>query len=66
MLYGLSGQAIGPGRYLTGLIGYRLAAKQLRAPERPDKQGLVLQAVPDLSQLGRGRALEDELEELLP
>lgn len=45
-LYGLSGQAIGPGRYLACLLGYRLAEKQLSAPEAPDKHGLVLDAAP--------------------
>ncbi len=47
VLYGLAGQAIGPGRYLLCLIGYRLADKQLTVPETPDKHGLVLDAAPD-------------------
>jgi len=45
-LYGLSGQAIGPGRYLLCLLVYRMADKQLTAPEAPDKHGLVLDAAP--------------------
>ncbi len=47
VLYGLSGQAIGPGRYVLCLIDYRLADKQLTVPEAPDKHGLVLDAAPD-------------------
>ena len=46
ILHGLSGQAIGPGRYLLALVRYRLARKQLRPPERPDTHGFVLGAVP--------------------
>lgn len=45
-LYGLSGQAIGPGRYLLCLLSYRMADKQLTVPEAPDKHGLVLDAAP--------------------
>lgn len=47
VLYGLSGQAIGPGRYLVALVRYRLAAKALLAPEAPDKLGFVLDSVPE-------------------
>jgi hypothetical protein len=46
ILHGLSGQAIGPGRYLIALVRYRLARKQLRPPERPDTHGFVLGTVP--------------------
>ena len=46
ILHGLSGQAIGPGRYLLALVRYRLARKRLRSAERPDKHGLVLDSVP--------------------
>jgi hypothetical protein len=46
ILHGLSGQALGPGRYLAALIRYRLAHKQLHPPSRPDKQGLVLESLP--------------------
>jgi len=45
-LYGLSGQAIGPGRYLVCLLVYRLADKRLTVPEAPDKHGLVLNTAP--------------------
>ena len=48
ILHGLSGQAIGPGRYLIALVRYRLARKQLRPPERPDTHGFVLEAIPAL------------------
>jgi hypothetical protein len=46
ILHGLSGQAIGPARYLAVLVRYRLASKTLTVPERPDKLGLVLDAAP--------------------
>jgi hypothetical protein len=46
ILHGLSGQAIGPGRYLIALIRYRLARKHLRPPEHADKHGFVLETVP--------------------
>jgi hypothetical protein len=49
VLHGLSGQAIGPGRYLAVLARFRLAAKTLSVPERPDKLGLVLDAAPEPS-----------------
>lgn len=70
VLYGLSGQAIGPGRYLLAMIAYRRARKHLRAPERPDKQGLVLDSAPDSDQAiaeppaGAGELLEAALESL--
>lgn len=47
VLYALSGQAIGPGRYLLGFAKYQLAAKHLTPPDRPDKHGFVLDAAPD-------------------
>jgi hypothetical protein len=49
ILHGLSGQAIGPARYLAVLVRYRLAAKTLTVPERPDKLGLVLDSAPERS-----------------
>jgi len=51
VLYGLAGQAIGPGRYLIALLKYHRAHKQLQPPEHPDKQGLVLASAPDLTAL---------------
>lgn len=48
ILHGLSGQAIGPGRYLAVRVRYRLAAKMLTVPERPDKLGLVLDGAPEV------------------
>jgi hypothetical protein len=47
ILHGLSGQAIGPARYLAVVVRYRLASKTLTVPERPDKLGLVLDSAPD-------------------
>ena len=49
ILHGLSGQAIGPARYLAVMVRYRLASKTLTVPERPDKLGLVLDSAPDPS-----------------
>ena len=46
VLYGLSGQALGPGRFLAAAIRHALSRKQLIAPERPDGYGLVLDASP--------------------
>ena len=46
ILYGLSGQAIGPGRFLIAVIRHALSHKHLAAPERPDGHGLVLDAAP--------------------
>ena len=47
-LYGVSGQALSPGRQLAASLGYRLAAKTLALPETPDRRGLVLSAAPEL------------------
>jgi len=49
ILHGLSGQAIGPARYLAVVVRYRLASKTLTVPERPDKLGLVLDSAPEAS-----------------
>jgi hypothetical protein len=49
ILHGLSGQAIGPARYLAVVVRYRLASKTLAVPERPDKLGLVLDSAPEAS-----------------
>ena len=49
ILHGLSGQAIGPARYLVVVVRYRLAAKTLTVPERPDRLGLVLSSAPNWS-----------------
>ena len=49
ILHGLSGQAIGPARYLAVLVRYRLASKTLTVPERPDTLGLVLDSAPEPS-----------------
>ena len=49
ILHGLSGQAIGPARYLAVVVRYRLASKTLTVPERPDTLGLVLDSAPEAS-----------------
>jgi hypothetical protein len=46
VLYALSGQALGPGRYAAALIRHQLTRKRLVAPSEPDRQGLVLESVP--------------------
>ena len=46
-LYGVSGQALSPGRQLVAILAYRRAAKHLALDERPDRRGLVLHATPD-------------------
>lgn len=46
-MYGLSGQAIGPGRYLIAMLRYQRAHKQLTVPQRADKHGLLLDRAPD-------------------
>ena len=68
ILHGLSGQAIGPARYLAVLVRYRLASKTLTVPERPDKLGLVLDGAPDASAepTHDEPGLGPELEELQP
>ena len=50
MVMGLSGQAIGPGRYLMVIWRYRRTRKQLVVPDAPDKRGLVLDTAPDSAQ----------------
>ena len=61
ILHGLSGQAIGPARYLAVVVRYRLASKTLTVPERPDKLGLVLDSAPD-----RGAEPASDAPEVLP
>jgi hypothetical protein len=48
-LYGVSGQALSPGRQLAAILAYRLRAKTLTLPGRPDRCGLVLSAAPELA-----------------
>jgi len=66
ILHGLSGQAIGPARYLGVLVRYRLASKTLTVPDRPDKLGLVLESAPEPSAepTGNEAGLLPELAEL--
>ena len=46
VLYGLSGQAIGPGRYLLALVALPPGRQAADVPERPDRHGLVLDSAP--------------------
>jgi hypothetical protein len=39
------------------MIRYRLARKQLRPPEQPDRHGFVLDAVPELVERARPPAV---------
>jgi hypothetical protein len=57
VVMGLSGQAIGPGRYLVVIWRYRRARKQLVVPDAPDKRGLVLDTAPDSAQQPLGEVL---------
>jgi hypothetical protein len=60
VLHALSGQAIGPGRYLAAVVRYRLARKRLTVPERPDRRGLVLDRIPTPTEPARpARVLEE-------
>lgn len=46
-LYALSGQALGPERYLLVVIRYRRSPKQFACPEQADNKGLMLDAIPN-------------------
>ena len=48
LLYNLSGQALGIGRYLLAIIAWRLAPKHHRAPDtrHPVRGGVLVDAVP--------------------
>ena len=46
VLHALSGQALGPGRHLVAVLGYRIAPKQLTLAAAPQRGGLVLDAAP--------------------
>lgn len=46
LLYGLSGQALGPGRFALAAARYALARKQLTLSGAPDRHGLVLASGP--------------------
>lgn len=54
VLYGVSGQALSPGRQLLAIVAYRRSPKTLQLADRPDRQGLVLTAVPDPDHSGVG------------
>ena len=45
-LYGVSGQALSPGRQLLAVVQYRRAAKRLTLPGTADRRGLVLSHTP--------------------
>ena len=42
VLWGLSGQALGPGRFLIAAVRYAASRKQLTLANEPDRRGLVL------------------------
>ncbi len=46
VLWGLSGQAFAPERYLVAVIRYKRSPKTYAPPARPDRRGLVLDAMP--------------------
>ena len=46
VLYGVSGQALSPGRQLLAIISYRRSAKLLALADRAERRGLVLDAAP--------------------
>ncbi len=62
VLYGLSGQAIGPGRFLAAAIRHAISRKRLTAPEHPDGHGLVLDASPPETHTPTAAELNLELE----
>jgi len=64
VLYGLSGQAIGPGRFLIAVVRHASSPKQLACPDRPDAHGLVLDAAPPET-LAPTAELDPELQEAL-
>jgi hypothetical protein len=49
-LYGVSGQALSPGRQLLAILAYRRGARTLTLPNRSDRRGLVLTSAPPLTQ----------------
>lgn len=65
MLYGLSGQAIGPGRFLVAVIRHVSSPKHLACPEHPDGHGLVLDAAPPETLVPTAAQLDPELQEAL-
>jgi len=65
VLYGLTGQAIGPGRFLVAVIRHASSPKQLACPDRPDGHGLVLDAAPPETQAPPAAQLDPELERAL-
>jgi hypothetical protein len=50
ILHAVSGQALGPGRYLLALYRYTRERKQLELLERPEKSNLILDQAPELDQ----------------
>ena len=51
ILHAVSGQALGPGRYLLALYRYGRERKQLELLERPEKSNLILDQAPELAPL---------------
>ena len=50
ILHAVSGQALGPGRYLLALYRYGRERKQLQLLDAPEKSNLILDQAPELDQ----------------
>jgi hypothetical protein len=48
VLQAVSGQALGPGRYLLALLRYSRERKHLALPAKPDRSNLILDQAPAL------------------
>ena len=46
VLYGVSGQALSPGRQLLAILSYHRSRKLLELADRVERRGLVLDSVP--------------------
>ncbi len=46
VLYGVSGQALSPGRQLLAILSYRRSRKLLELSDRVERRGLVLDSLP--------------------
>jgi hypothetical protein len=64
VLYGLSGQAIGPGRFLMAALRHASSRKRLACLDQPDNRGLVLDSSPPETQEQAPVGLDPELHEV--
>ena len=64
LLYGLSGQALGPGRFALAALGHAMSRKRLTLPATPDQHGIALQDAPPGATPASGQ-LDPELEQAL-